>query len=91
MDASNCLLHVGMNRMLRMYWAAWHDSMDTRELVRELQQLPGSKLSVEWRDDGAADERIFSPSGELMLLLKPFRTEFARIWAEKPDWQSSRT
>lgn len=85
-EASYCLLQVGANRMPGLFLGAGRDIVDTRSFVEALQKLPGSKLSVDWQDDGGADDVIYRPSAELLPCLKPFPDELSTIWANRPDW-----
>lgn len=85
-EASYCLLQVGTNRMPGLFLGAGRDIVDTQSFVRALQELPGSKLSVDWQDDGGVDDVIYRPGAELLPWLKPFSDELSTIWANKPDW-----
>lgn len=85
-EASDCLLQVGMNRMPGLFLGAGRDTVDTGSFVEALQSLPGSKLSVDWQDDGGEDGVIYCPSAELLPWLKPFPDTLSAIWAGRPDW-----
>lgn len=85
-EASDCLLQVGMNRMSGLFLGAGRDTVDTRSFVEALQELPGSKLLVDWQDDGDTDQIIYRPSAELLPRLKPFPDELSTVWARRPDW-----
>jgi hypothetical protein len=85
-EASYCLLEIGTKRISGMFLGAGRDVTDTQSLVRALQDLPGSKLSVDWQDDGGADDVIYRPSDELLPWLKPFPEELSACWADRPDW-----
>jgi nucleoside-diphosphate-sugar epimerase len=85
-EASCCLLQIGTKRMSGMFLGAGRDVTDTQSLVKALQDLPGSKLSVDWQDDGGADDVIYRPSDALLPSLKPFPEELSTCWANRPDW-----
>lgn len=85
-EACECLLLVGVKRMPGLFLGAGRDIVDTQSFVRALQELPGSKLSVDWQDDGGADDVIFHPSAELLPWLKPFSGTLPSIWASRPNW-----
>ena len=85
-EAGQCLLQIGVNRIPGSFLAAGHDIIDLRSFVERLQELPDSKLSVDWQDDGQTDERIYRPSAELNAWLKPFPEMVSSVWADKPSW-----
>ena len=85
-EASDCLLQVGVNRIAGLFLGAGRDVVDTQSFVEALQELPGSKLSVDWQDDGGMDKRIYRPSDELLPWLKSFPDVLSTIWANKPSW-----
>ena len=83
-EASVCLLRVGTERLSGAHLAAGRDAVDTAELVAALEALRGSKLPIEWQDDGITDEQIFQPSNELLPALGRFREELALLWSQRP-------
>lgn len=85
-EASDCLLQVGSNRMAGLFLGAGRDVVDTQSFVKALQELPGSRLSVDWQDDGGMDECIYRPSTELLPWLKSFPEMLSTIWANRPNW-----
>lgn len=85
-EVSDCLLKVGVNRMAGLFLAAGRDTVDMQEFVTAVQGLPDSKLSVDWQDDGGADECIYCPSAELLPWLRSFPEILSTIWANKPGW-----
>jgi len=85
-EASHCLLQIGVNRMPGLFLGAGRDVVDTQSVVNALQDLPGSKLSVDWEDDGGTDDVIYRPSDELFPWLNPFRQELSTFWANRPNW-----
>jgi len=85
-EASYCLLQIGVNRMPGLFLGAGRDVVDTQSVVDALRNLPGSKLSVDWEDDGGADDVIYRPSDELLPWLKPFHQELSTLWANRPHW-----
>lgn len=85
-EAAECLLQAGMNRMTGLFVAAGRDAQDTGSFVEAVGELPGSRLCVEWHDDGGLDEQVYHPSAELAPWLKPFPEILSAIWDSKPDW-----
>ncbi|MBZ5705061.1 MAG: NAD-dependent epimerase/dehydratase family protein [Acidobacteriia bacterium] len=85
-DASECLLRVAENRLSGTFLAAGRDAIDTETFVRALEQLPGSRLSLEWHDDGGRDEALYPASPELSSWLKPFAETLPAVWAKEPAW-----
>jgi nucleoside-diphosphate-sugar epimerase len=85
-DAGECLLGVATNRMSGIFLAAGRDVIDTISFVDLLKRLPGARLAVEWRDDGASDECLYASSPELTPWLRPFNKTLATVWARRPEW-----
>jgi len=86
LEASECLLRLGIQRMAGLFLAAGLDTVDTGSFVRALQKLSGSRLSVDWQDDGGVDEHLYHPSPELLPWLKPFPEVLSTMWATQPEW-----
>ena len=72
--------------MAGLFLGAGRGIVDTQSFVKALQELPGSKLFVDWQDDGGMDEYIYRPSTELLPWLKSFHEMLSTIWADRPDW-----
>ncbi|HVS54019.1 MAG TPA: NAD(P)-dependent oxidoreductase [Opitutaceae bacterium] len=85
-EACECLVHIGVNRLPGLFLGAGRDPMDTGEFINAVQALPGSKLEVEWQDDGGHDEEIYEPSQELLSRLGSFDNELSLMWSSKPNW-----
>jgi len=85
-EASDCLLEVAAKRNTGTFLAAGRDLVSTESFVRSVQALPGSRLSVEWEDDGGCDRNLYRASPELMPCLTPFDETLASIWQSKPGW-----
>jgi nucleoside-diphosphate-sugar epimerase len=85
-EATECLLRVAQDRLSGTFLAAGRDAIDTETFVRALQQLPGSRLSLEWRDDGGCDEALYPASPELSSWLRPFAETLPAVWAKEPAW-----
>jgi len=85
-EAGECLIQLAMNRMAGAFLVAGRSPMNTESFALSLQQLPGSRLVVDWRDDGSCDERLYSFSPEIAPWLQPFETVLSATWAAKPEW-----
>jgi nucleoside-diphosphate-sugar epimerase len=85
-EASDCLLEVAAKRNTGTFLAAGRDLISTESFVCSVQGLPGSRLSVEWEDDGGCDRSLYGASPELMPCLTPFDKTLASIWQSKPGW-----
>lgn len=85
-EAGECLIQVAINRMAGTFLVAGRSQMNTESFVHSLQQLPGSRLVVEWRDDGDCDECLYSFSPEIEPWLQPFENALSTTWAAKPGW-----
>jgi len=85
-EASKCLLQVGMDRITGLFLAAGREVVDTKTYVDALQGLQGSRLSVDWQDDGGEDEQVYTVSRELLPCLESFSTALTDIWTIKPAW-----
>jgi len=85
-EAASCLLHVGNEKMFGTFLGTGRDVVDTETFVQALQYLPGSKLVVDWQDDGEVDKTIYHPSEELIPWLNSFDEELASLWEKKPEW-----
>jgi len=85
-DAANCLLAVGKARQSGLFLAAGGDVVDVGEFIQALSALPGSRLDVNWQDDGGADESLDEPSPELLPMLTSFQNTLTRLWEERPSW-----
>jgi nucleoside-diphosphate-sugar epimerase len=85
-EASDCLLEVAATRNTGTFLAAGCDLVSTESFVRSVQALPGSRLSVEWEDDGGCDRSLYDASPELMPYLTPFDKTLASMWQSKPGW-----
>ena len=75
-----------MNRTSGLFLAAGRDVLDTGTFIEAVLALPGSRLDVDWQDDGGTDECLYDPSPKLLPLLTPFSEMLAQLWREKPDW-----
>lgn len=87
-EASECLLQVASNRMAGLFLCAGRDIVDTEDFVKAVKKLPGTKLCVDWQDDGGEDNIIYRPSAELLGWLRSFPDELSATWASKPSWIS---
>ena len=85
-EASHCLLQVAEKRMTGLFLGAGRDTVDTQALVKALQQLPGSRLAVDWQDDGSADDVLYRPSAEFLPWLRSFPDELSTMWDNRPKW-----
>ncbi len=85
-EAAECLIQLTMNRMSGTFLVAGRSPMNTEGFVRLLQQLPDSRLVVDWRDDGVRDECLYSFSSEIKPWLQPFENILSAMWAAKPEW-----
>jgi nucleoside-diphosphate-sugar epimerase len=83
-EAGECLLRVAANKVHGLFLGAGRDTVDTRTFVSAVQELPLSRLEVEWQDDGGRDQTIFTPSPELLPYLKPFPSVLANLWRNRP-------
>lgn len=68
--------------------AAGRDAQDTWSYVEAVEEMPGSRRSVEWHDDGGADEQVYPTGAELAPWLKPFPEVLSAIWDSRPRWLS---
>ena len=87
-EAGECLVRLAMNRIAGTFLAAGQSSMTTESFALALQKLPGSRLTVDWRDDGGSDECLYSFSPEIAVWLQPFEANLSAAWAAKPEWLS---
>jgi len=85
-EAGECLIQLAMNRMAETFLVAGRSPKNTEGFVLSLQQLPGSRLVVDWRDDGNSDECLYAFSPEIAPWLQPFENVLATMWAAKPEW-----
>jgi nucleoside-diphosphate-sugar epimerase len=85
-EAGECLIQLAINRMAGTFLVAGRKPMNTETFVHSLQQLPSSRLVVEWRDDGVSDECLYSFSPEIAPWLQPFEKALSTTWAAKPEW-----
>jgi len=85
-EASECLLQVALHRMAGLFLGAGREIVETESFVKALEKLPGTRLSVDWQNDGGEDDMIYSPSAELLRWLRPFPDELSTIWANRPGW-----
>jgi nucleoside-diphosphate-sugar epimerase len=85
-EAGECLIQLAMNRMTGTFLVAGRSPMNTESFVLSLQRLPGSRLVVDWRDDGSCDECLYSFSPEIEPWLQPFENVLSATWAAKPEW-----
>lgn len=85
-EAGECLIRMATNRMAGTFLVAGRNPMDNESFVHSLQQLPGSCLEVEWKDDGKCDESLYFFSPEIEPWLRPFEDALSAIWAAKPGW-----
>jgi nucleoside-diphosphate-sugar epimerase len=85
-EASECIVQLATNGMAGKFLVAGRDSVNTESFVHSLQQLPGSRLAVQWRDDGISDECLYSFSPEIAHWLQPFESALSAMWAAKPGW-----
>ena len=85
-DASVCLLQLGRRYLPGFFLGAGRDVVDTATFVKALQDLPDSKLIIDWKDDGGEDAFICEPSPELLPWLSPFPEELSTLWANKPEY-----
>jgi nucleoside-diphosphate-sugar epimerase len=85
-EASDALIHLSRNRMAGTFLMAGQNSIDTASFVDALQKLPGSRLFVDWRDDGDRDECLYSCSSEIASWARPFEEVLSATWTAKPEW-----
>jgi len=85
-EAGECLIQLARNRMAGTFLVAGRNPVNTEGFALSLQQLPGSRLVVDWRDDGSCDECLYSSSPEIAHWLQPFENALSRTWATKPEW-----
>ena len=90
-EAARCLLRVGLDGIPGLFLAAGHETLDTQSFVQALRELPGSKLTVEWQDDGLDDEIVYLPSRELLGELNSFTDNLSATWANRPQWIAQKT
>ena len=86
-ESAECLLRIASNKTHGLFLGAGRDTVDTRSFVSAVQELPLSRLEVEWQDDGGRDQSLFTPSPELLPYLKPFPKVLANLWQDhlKPE------
>jgi nucleoside-diphosphate-sugar epimerase len=84
-DAAECLLGAGAGRIAGVLLGAGLDTISLGVFVRALEGLPGSRLQVEYEDDGQTDAEIYHHSPELGRWLRSFDENLANLWAAKPD------
>jgi nucleoside-diphosphate-sugar epimerase len=87
-EAAQCLIQLAARRMSGTFLVAGQSPMNTGSFARSLQQLAGSRLVVDWRDDGDCDECLYSFSQEIAPWLQPFEKTLSAMWAAKPEWLS---
>ena len=85
-EAAECLIQLALTRREGIFLAAGRNPTDTESFVHSVQQLPGSRLVVEWKDDGDCDECLYSFSPEIAPWLQPFENALSATWAAKPGW-----
>lgn len=85
-EASQCLIQLAINRMAGTFLVAGRNPVNTESFVHSLQQLPGSCLEVDWKDDGGGDECLYSFSPEIAPWLQTFENALSATWATKPEW-----
>jgi nucleoside-diphosphate-sugar epimerase len=87
-EAAECLLRIAARKTHGLFLGAGRDTVDTRSFVSAVQELPLSRLEVEWQDDGGRDQSIFTPSPELLPYLKPFPEVLANLWQNRPKQEA---
>jgi nucleoside-diphosphate-sugar epimerase len=87
-EAAECLLRIASNKTHGLFLGAGRDTVDTRSFVSAVQELPLSRLEVEWQDDGGRDQSLFTPSPELLPYLKPFPEVLANLWQNRPQQEA---
>lgn len=88
-ESAECLLRIAAHKTHGLFLGAGRDAVDTRSFVSAVQDLPSSRLDVEWQDDGGRDESIFIPSPELLPYLKPFPEVLANLWRNRPRQEAN--
>ena len=87
-ESTECLLRIAANKTHGLFLGAGRDTVDTRSFVSAVQELPLSRLEVEWQDDGGRDQSLFTPSPELLPYLKPFPEVLANLWQNRPKQEA---
>ena len=87
-ESAECLLRIAANKTHGLFLGAGRDTVDTRSFVSAVQDLPLSRLEVEWQDDGGCDQSLFTPSPELLPYLKPFPEVLANLWQNRPKQEA---
>jgi nucleoside-diphosphate-sugar epimerase len=87
-ESAECLLRLAADKTHGLFLGAGRDTVDTRSFVSAVQELPLSRLEVEWQDDGGRDQSIFTPSPELLPYLKPFPEVLANLWQNRPKQEA---
>lgn len=85
-EASACLLGLAADRVPGVFLAAGLDVVSVEQFVEAVATLPGSRVDVDWQDDGGSDEIVYETSPELRRWLRPFPEELAAVWAARPAW-----
>lgn len=86
LEASECLLQVGIQRMSGLFLAAGKEILDNKTFVEYLVRVTDGRFSVEWQDDGDSDETLYECSEVLTPFLRPFSETFSEIWNNPPSW-----
>ncbi len=79
-------MQVALHRMAGLFLGAGREIVETESFVKALEKLQGTRLSVDWQNDGGEDDMIYSPSAELLRWLRPFPDKLSTIWANRPGW-----
>jgi nucleoside-diphosphate-sugar epimerase len=87
-EAAACALGIGVARVSGNFLGAGARGVALSEYVDALRALPGSRLAVEWHDDGARDEVIYEPSSVLRPWLSSFEDELTAIWRDREAWSA---
>ena len=90
-EASECLVQVGTRHLAGLFLGAGRDRVATGSFVKAVQGLSGSRLAVDWQDDGGVDECLYRPSPELLPWLNPFPETLSNLWANQPNWVLQRS
>jgi nucleoside-diphosphate-sugar epimerase len=85
-EAAESLIQLVMHRMAGTFLLAGRNPMNMASFVDSVQQLPGSRLQVEWRDDGGSDECLYDFSPEIAPWLQSFEDTLSTTWAAQPRW-----
>lgn len=85
-DAARAILKVAKERQTGLHVAAGRDEVTTGRYVDALKGLPGSRLEVEWADDGKEDRRIYEATEPLRSEVQGFEEALSELWNDRPDW-----